>query len=92
MNEAADRLIPAYSLINVFPKLMDLPTWMHWWQKVADEYRIRQEQIWFRLWGDMEKKIDQGVAPDCFGRQLVETGYRQKGIDEGQAAFVAGSE
>ena len=39
----------------------------------------------------MKAKIDRGVAPECFGRQFVEAGYSKKGIDELQAAFVAGS-
>ena len=39
----------------------------------------------------MKNKIYKGTAPDCFGRQFVEAGYSKKGIDELQAAFVAGS-
>lgn len=39
----------------------------------------------------MKAKLDNGTAPECFAREFVEAGYRKKGIDEAQAAFVAGS-
>jgi hypothetical protein len=38
----------------------------------------------------MKDKIELGRAPDCFGKDFVESGYRKKGIDELQAAWVAG--
>jgi hypothetical protein len=64
---------------------------MHWWEKPALVMRERQNKIWMRFWNDMRNKIELGIAPECFGRQFVEAGYSQKGIDELQAAFVAGS-
>ena len=81
-----------YSLVDIFPVLLKLPQWMHWWEKSAAVMRERQNTIWLKYWNGMRDKIDKGIAPECFGRQLVEAGDSQKGIDELQAAFVAGSE
>lgn len=80
-----------YGLVDIFPKLLDLPKWLHWWEKPVIPYRERQEKIWMRYWNQMRAKIEAGQAPECFGRSFVETGYQKKGIDEMQAAFVAGS-
>lgn len=83
--------VSVYSLVDIFPVLLRLPQWMHWWEKSAAVMRERQNAIWLKYWNGMKDKIDKGIAPECFGRQLVEAGYSQKGIDELQAAFVAGS-
>ena len=82
---------PVYSLVDIFPVLLKLPHWMHWWEKPAIVMRERQNKIWMKFWNEMKRKIQDGVAPECFGRQFVEAGYSEKGIDELQAAFVAGS-
>lgn len=72
--------------------MLKLPKWMHWWEKPYAVMRERQNKIWLRYWNEMKAKIEKGMAPECFGRQFVEAGYSKKGIDELQAAFVAGSE
>lgn len=64
---------------------------MHWWQKELQQLEERQNKTWLLYWNQMKDKIDRGEAPDCFGRQFVEAGYRQKGISELQAAYVCGS-
>jgi hypothetical protein len=64
---------------------------MQWWEKPYAAMRERQNKIWLRYWTDMKAKIENGTAPECFGRQFVEAGYSKKGIDELQAAFIAGS-
>jgi hypothetical protein len=79
-------------LVDIFPVLLKLPQWMHWWEKAGLVMRERQNKIWLRYWNNMKALIKNGTAPDCFGRQLVESGYSKKGIDELQAAFVAGCE
>ncbi|KAH7110166.1 cytochrome P450 [Dactylonectria macrodidyma] len=82
---------PVYCAIDVFPWLLNLPKWMHWWQKELRQLEERQNKTWLLYWNQMKDKIDRGDAPDCFGRQFVEAGYHQKGISELQAAYVCGT-
>ncbi|KAK5459729.1 hypothetical protein LTS15_003858 [Exophiala xenobiotica] len=91
MSEFSLASSPVYGLVDIFPVLLKLPGWMHWWEKPLAVMRERQKNIWLKYWNGMKAKIDQGVAPDCFGRQMVEAGYSKKGISEIQAAFVAGT-
>jgi cytochrome P450 len=35
--------------------------------------------------------MESGQAPECFVKQVIETGYEKQGISEFQAAFMAGS-
>jgi hypothetical protein len=80
-----------YGAIDIFPWLLNLPKWMHWWNSDLKKIEARQSEAWLHYWNQMKDKIDKGEAPDCFGRQFVEAGYRQKGISELQAAYVCGS-
>ncbi|KAI8665702.1 hypothetical protein NCS56_01006900 [Fusarium sp. Ph1] len=91
MNDFGKVANPMYGAIDIFPWLLNLPNWMHWWNSDLKKIEERQSEAWLRYWNQMKDKIDKGEAPDCFGRQFVEAGYRQKGISELQAAYVCGT-
>jgi hypothetical protein len=47
--------------------------------------------MWMKLFKELQSASAAGTAPECFVKQLVENNFEKHGIDEMQAAFVAGS-
>jgi hypothetical protein len=63
---------------------------MQWWRPRALGYFDHQYQLWMRLWNALKVQISHGTAPECFAKQWAEIDQEKQGIDEVQAAFVAG--
>lgn len=59
---------------------------------LALKYQDRQTRIWMKFWNTLKAQIAAKTAPDCFVKQFIETQFEKQGIDEVQAAYVAGSE
>jgi hypothetical protein len=64
---------------------------MQWWRPEALRFQQRQNKVWMGYWQTLKKKIEEGTAPECFVKQFAESNYQDKGIDEMQAAYTAGS-
>lgn len=79
-------------LADTFPPLANIPVWMQWWRPRARQYYNRQRNIWTKYWRSLQELIAQDKAPECFVKQWVTDAVQVKhGIDDVQAAFVAGS-
>jgi hypothetical protein len=76
---------------EIIPPLSNLPEWMQWWRPEALRFQQRQNKVWMGYWQTLKKKIEEGTAPECFVKQFAESNYQDKGIDEMQAAYTAGS-
>ena len=76
---------------EIIPPLAKLPTWMQWWRAEAMGFQERQNRVWMGYWRKLNKRIEEGSAPECFVKQFAQSDYLGKGIDEMQAAYTAGS-
>ena len=92
MKEFSERTAPGAYLADTLPPIADIiPVPLQWWRKSAFQSYRRQEQIWVKYWSTLQQQMKEGKAPECFVKQWAETDYEKQGIDETQAAFVAGS-
>ncbi|KAL4861620.1 hypothetical protein BDV12DRAFT_207858 [Aspergillus spectabilis] len=91
MRELSLAAPPFGFLADTFPILLKLPMWMQTWRKRAAEYYKHQEDLWTRLFEELKTHIAEGVAPDCFVKQLIETDLKKNNVSDIEAAFVSGS-
>lgn len=75
---------------DAFPPLLYLPHWMH--PGRARAVANAEPILWakMRLWNGMKEEISAGRAPACFGRELIESDFRAKGLTDEDAAWIAG--
>lgn len=91
MKEFSESAEPGAFLADMYPPLAKLPVWLQWWRPRARRYYERQKTIWMKYWNTLKIQRELGIAPECFVKQWMETDQEKHGIDEVQAAFVAGS-
>ncbi|KAF2099884.1 putative O-methylsterigmatocystin oxidoreductase [Rhizodiscina lignyota] len=91
MHEFSEYAGPTAWLAEAFPPLAKIPIWMQWWRKRALVYYKRQEKLWLRLFRELKAQMDDGIAPECFVKRMMESSFEKEGISELQAAFLCGS-
>jgi hypothetical protein len=91
MKEFSESATPGAFIADIIPPLARIPERLQWWRPRALKYQKRQISIWMKYWNDLQMKIDQKKAPECFVKQFTETDYKAQGISEVQGAFVAGT-
>jgi hypothetical protein len=92
MKEFSECAAPGEFIAELIPPLVDIiPVSLQWWRPRALKYQERQTKIWVRYWDTLMKQIKEGRAPNCFVKQFAETDYKDQGISDVQAAYVAGS-
>ncbi|KAJ9605738.1 hypothetical protein H2200_009587 [Cladophialophora chaetospira] len=92
MKEFSDQTVPGAYLADTLPPIADIiPPALQWWRAPAQASYRRQERIWMKYWNALQHQMKEGKAPDCFVKQWAETDYKKQGIDDVQAAFVAGT-
>ena len=91
MQEFSESATPGKYIADLFPPLAQLPIFMQWWRKSANQYMQRQANIWMKYWSRLKAQMAENKAPDCFVKQFMETDYKKQDISDIQAAFVAGS-
>lgn len=91
MNDFSNTATPGKYLADTIPPLGRLPPRLQWWRKSLKPLFERQANLWMRLWSSLKTQIDTGQAPECFVKQVIESGYERQGVSELQAAFLAGS-
>ncbi|KAK5080715.1 hypothetical protein LTR05_008419 [Lithohypha guttulata] len=92
MKEFSDATAPGAFVADMIPPLASfIPLGLQWWRPRAQRYSRRQTSLWMKYWTDLRRAINEKRAPDCFVKQFAETDYIKQGIDEVQAAYVAGT-
>jgi cytochrome P450 len=91
MNDFSIVGTPGAYLADGIPPLGKLPSQFQWWRKPLQPLFERQANLWMKLWTSLRTQMETGQAPECFVKQLIDTGYEKQGISELQAAFLAGS-
>ena len=91
MNDFSNISAPGKYLADTIPPLGRLPPRLQWWRKPLKPYFERQANLWMSLWSSLKTQMETGKAPECFVKQVIESGYEKQGVSELQAAFLAGS-
>ncbi|KAF2281340.1 cytochrome P450 76C3 [Westerdykella ornata] len=92
MNDFSNIAAPGTYLADTIPPLGRLlPPRLQWWRKPLKPLFERQANLWTSLWNSLQAQMKTGQAPECFVKQVIESGYEKQGISELQAAFLAGS-
>jgi hypothetical protein len=79
-------------LVEEFPILAKiLPKKLQWWRSYGEKLHALEANLWLRLWRELGAKIENGTAPFCYVRGFMEQKWKEMGVSELQAAYVAGS-
>ncbi|CAE7001400.1 hypothetical protein P3342_001417 [Pyrenophora teres f. teres] len=91
MNDFSTIAKPGAYLADTLPFLGKLPPSLQWWRKGVKPYFEKQAKLWMSFWSTLKTQMETKQAPECFVKQLIQSGYEEQGISELQAAFLAGS-
>ncbi|KAJ3563358.1 hypothetical protein NP233_g8993 [Leucocoprinus birnbaumii] len=81
--------IPGTSMVDLFPILNYLPTWMAKWKQDALDWHQRESEMFEGFNKDVAKKMAEGQAQNSFVTSLIETKDRN-GLTGKEAAWLAG--
>ncbi|EMR69670.1 putative cytochrome p450 protein [Eutypa lata UCREL1] len=82
---------PSASFMDGFPVIARLlPIRLQWYRKDAERVFRETLQVYENFFDDLQKRIEEGEDPRCFGRSLVELSKHYKFTDE-QQYFCAGT-
>lgn len=82
-------LSPGVFWIDVFPPLNWLPRFLFpSWPK-AKFMANKMHSNKMRHWDNLKDRITAGTAPDCFAKDLIESNYRDYGLEEETVSWLA---
>ncbi|KAA8649463.1 cytochrome P450 [Aspergillus tanneri] len=82
-------LRPGVFWIDVFPPLNWLPRFLFpSWPK-AKWMAEKMHSAKMRHWNNLKERIAQGNAPECFAKDLMESNYRDYGLEEETMSWLA---
>jgi cytochrome P450 len=91
MNDFSIVAKPGSYLADALPFLSRLPLRLQWWRKPLKPLFDKQANLWMSFWTTLKTQMEMNQAPECFVKHLIESDYEKQGINELQAAFLAGS-
>lgn len=91
MEEFSEATAPGAFVTDLLPQLSYLPVWLQWWRPRAQRYYQHQHNLWIPIWRELKEKVKKGCAPSCFAKHLLEADMKRYGLEDIQAAFLAGS-
>ncbi|TDL16829.1 cytochrome P450 [Rickenella mellea] len=94
INDLMHRLVraalPGAYLVEIFPIMLYLPSWMAKWKREGLEWH-RKDSIMFEGFMDnVQKKVETGVSPACFASSLVEN-RKQHNLTKKEYSWLAGT-
>lgn len=79
-------------LVEEFPILAKIvPRSLQWWRPYGEKLHQLEANLWLRLWRELVAKVEDGTAETCYVRGFMEQKYKEMGVSELQAAYVAGT-
>jgi cytochrome P450 len=82
---------PGAHAIDSFPSLTILPQWLLGnWRTFGKKVYEHDSKVYMRLWNQLKKEVDDGIAKDCFCKTFYENNPAKQGIDDLQAAYTCG--
>src|SRR5271156_6252779 len=84
---------PGAYLVDTFPELANFPLFdlISSWRRVGNEYHRKDYEIYKEFWDTMVKEIEKGKAQHSFGKEFVQSDFREMGVDEVQAVYICGA-
>jgi cytochrome P450 len=76
-------------MVDVYPILRYLPTFMLPILKTAAAWHKEEAQFYLQLWNETKERIEQGTAKPCFAVDLIRC-QKQEGFTEKFGAYLAG--
>lgn len=83
---------PGAFLVDDIPPLQRLPRWLQPGHKKAKVAAQQVFDIRMALWRRLEKKVEEGTAPHCYAREIIEKkdSWYAAGLDDEDLAWVGG--
>lgn len=83
---------PGAFLVDELPPLACLPNWLQPGRKEAEKAAKEVLEVKMNLWQRIEKQYQDGKAPYCFAREILEKkeSWYSQGLDDEDLAWVAG--
>ncbi len=79
---------PGMFLVDSFPSLQHFPQWMFGkWKKFGEKCFAHDSVVYLKLWRDLKKEVDDGVANPSFAKDFYLSNPEKVGLDELQAAY-----
>ncbi|PPQ98476.1 hypothetical protein CVT26_013877 [Gymnopilus dilepis] len=85
-----ETLAPGRYMVNIFPVLKYLPTWMAKWKREGLEWHQQETELFTNFMNQVREKAAMGQATDTFANELLETQGRH-GLTEKEVAWLAGT-
>ena len=85
-------LSPGTFWVDAFPPLAVLPNWLmpSFWK--ARKCRNFMHANTMKHWHNLKERVQKGVAPECFAKQVMESNYEAQGLDEVTVSWMAQGE
>ena len=81
-------LRPGTFWMDVFPPLSIFPKWMMPSYYKARWFRNFMHENTMRHWNDLKAKYEQGIAPECFAKQVMDSNYKSQGLSEETVSWM----
>ncbi|TFK80623.1 cytochrome P450 [Polyporus arcularius HHB13444] len=82
-------VVPGRYLVDIFPAMEHLPTWMAKWKREGLEWHERETEMFEEFNEGVGDRMAKGESPTCFVASLIETEERH-GLTKKEAAWLAG--
>lgn len=83
---------PGYFLEDDIPPLAMLPQWMQPSRKKGKKFHDILLKAKMRPWIRLKAEVEKGIAPPCFGKDLMESDYQSRDLTEEDGAWIVGGE
>ncbi|KAJ7610296.1 cytochrome P450 [Mycena polygramma] len=85
----ARAVVPGAFLVEVFPWMKWLPSWIAKWKRDGLKWHEEETKMFELLNGKVAEKMATGQSEPCFVRELIETEQRH-GLSQKESAWLAG--
>ncbi|KAJ3558862.1 hypothetical protein NM688_g675 [Phlebia brevispora] len=82
--------LPGNYLVEFFPSMLHLPTWMAKWKREGLEWRRRDTEMFESFIGDVQSRVQLGGSDPCFAGALLENRDKH-GLSYREMAWLAGA-
>lgn len=82
-------LQPGTFWADVFPPLAILPKWLmpSFW--MARKCRNFMQSNTMKHWYNLKEKVQNGTAPECFAKHVMDSDYEAQGLDEETVSWMS---
>ncbi|CAL1709871.1 unnamed protein product [Somion occarium] len=90
MHRLVQACLPGAFLVEIFPSMKHLPTWMAKWKRDGLEYHRKDSIMFEGFMNDAKDKKEKGTLEPCFAGTLIED-EKKYALTKKEAAWLAGT-